>query len=198
MLKPYIAGLVTADGNLSSKESSVSIYTNSPKFARTIKSILREITGRKAEIYQSKGALKVFVFDKHLHSMLNQKYGIPIGKKSSIIAFPHNLSKKSAIEFIRGYVDGDGSIYVDKRRRRNKIQYYPRVEIASKNKRFLKTMRNYLEKLGITCGRITEGRRTFRFRIYSSNVKNFVGKIGFRHPDKFLLFPKPQAVDATV
>lgn len=198
MFEHYIAGLVAADGNLSSSENSVSIYTNNLKFARMIKKILRDLTGKKVEIYQSKGALKVFIFDKHLHSLLNQKYGIPIGKKSNTLSFPENLSRKNAIEFIRGYVDGDGSIYLDKRKRRNKIQYYPRVEVASQSKQFLDDMKYYLEKLNINCGSITKGRRIFRFRIYSSNVQNFVDIVGFRHPGKFLLFPIPQAVDATV
>ena len=198
MSEPYIAGLVTADGNLSSVEDSISIYTNSPKFAKIVKRILRELTGKRVEIYQSKGALKVFLFDKHLHSVLNRKYGIPIGKKSSTICFPKNISKKNTLEFIRGYVDGDGSLYVDKRKRRGKIQCYPRVEIASKSKRFLLSMKDFLENLHVYCGNVTEGSRTFRFRIYSSHVNTFVSKIGFRHPDKFLLFPKPQAVDATV
>ena len=198
MSEPYIAGLITADGNLSSKESSVSIYTNNQKFAKLIRTMLKKMTKNKVSLYRSKGAIKVFVFDKHLYLTMNRKYGIPIGKKSLTILFPEDLTEKETIEFIRGYVDGDGSIYLDKRKRRNKVQIYPRIEIASQSKQFLESMIKHIEKFHIHCGTVTIGRRTFRFRIYSSNVKPFVDRIGFRHPDKFLLIPKPQAVDATV
>lgn len=192
----YLAGLVAADGSLS-KDTGLAIYIKDKVFTKRIRHFLSTVTRSKISIYKSKGAFRVNVFDQSLFGTFNRKFRIPFGKKSDRLLFPKHLSKREKLDFVKGYVDGDGSIYMDKRKRYGIVNYYPRIEIASQSKEFLQDMANFLYDLGIKSGQVTPGKRTMRVRIYANNAKNFIDKIGFSHPSK-TLHPKPQGVDATV
>lgn len=93
------------------------------------------------------------------------------------------------------FKDGDGSVYIDKRKRYGIINHYVRIEIASQSGKFLDDIKDFLYEFGINCGQVTNGRRTLRIRIYSNNANAFIDKIGFSHPAKILPTPKPQGVD---
>ena len=190
----YVAGLIASDGHIS-KDFGVAIYSKNRAFAKYIKSLIEKISKKNVHIYKGNGSLKILVFDKELVEILGKKFRICIGKKCNILKFPIDLTENEKINFLKGYVDGDGSLYIDKRKRYEKIYRYVRIEIASQTKEFLEEMRNFLQKLDIKCGEVTEGKRVFRFRIYSKNAIIFLRKVGFSHPDKIFSFPKPQAVE---
>ena len=190
----YVAGLVASDGHMS-KDSGVAIYSKNRAFAKHIKSLIEKISRKNVHIYKGKGSLKILVFDKELVEKLEKKFRICTGKKCNVLKFPVSLSKSEKINFLKGYVDGDGSLYIDKRKRYGNVYKYVRIEIASQTKEFLEEMRIFLQKLNINCGEVTEGKRVFRFRIYSKNAVIFLRKVGFSHPDKIFSFPKPQAVE---
>ncbi len=127
-----------------------------------------------------------------------KKFYIPRGKKSDKLIFPKSLNLEETINFIIGFVDGDGSLYIDKRKRYNKIYNYPRIEVASQSKEFLEDMIKFLYSIGIKCGKVSKKERCFRFRIYCKNAIIFLNKVGFTHPNKILSFPKPPGVEAAV
>lgn len=181
----YLAGLIAADGHLS-KNDGIAIYVKDREFVKKIVQSLCQITNSKISIYPSKGAFRINVFDKILLNALTQKFKIPMGKKSNCLIFPETLSKKEKLDFVRGYVDGDGSIYIDKRKRYGIINTYPRVEIASQSREFLDKMIVFLYMFGIKSGQVKSAKRTLRIRIYANNAKNFIEKIGFSHPTKIL------------
>jgi intein/homing endonuclease len=191
----YIAGLISADGHLDKNEKSVSIYSNNRVFSERIRFLLKEESGAKAKIYASKNAYKIYSYCPSFYNLLVERYNLFIGRKSHRLKFPENLNLEEIKSFIKGYVDGDGCVYVDKRKRRGKIDFYLRVEIASKSKKFLTKIKKFLEKNKVVCGKIKKGERVFRLCIYASNAKKFVHFIGFRHPEKILSFPIPQGVD---
>lgn len=191
----YLAGLVCADGHLDSGEKSVSIYSNNKPFSEMVRGFLKEETGKNAKIYASKNAYKIYCYCPVFYNFLLDEYGLFAGRKSHRIVFPENLSLEDKKNFLMGYADGDGGVYVDGRRRRGKVDYYLRVELASKNRRFLEGVKRFLNEIGVTSGEIMSGLRAFRLRIYGKNATKFVDSIGFRHPQKIPLFLKPQGVD---
>ncbi len=193
----YLAGLIAADGHIS-KDNGIEIYIKDKKFVKLINKKIKKISKKPIKIYNGKGCKKLIFFDNSIIKQLITKYNLTKGKKCNKLIFPNKINKIEKINFIRGFVDGDGSIYIDKRKRYNKIYFYPRIEIASQSKNFLKSISNFLNTLGITCGKITKKTRCFRFRIYSKNVILFLNKIGFNHPKKILSYPIPPGVEAAV
>jgi intein/homing endonuclease len=191
----YLAGLISADGHLDKDEKSVSIYSNDRTFSEKVRVLLEEESGANAKIYSSKNAYKIYSYCPSFYDLLIKKYNLFAGRKSDRLKFPENLDLKNTKSFLKGYVDGDGCIYIDKRKRRGKINFYPRVEIASKSKKFLTQAKKFLERNNVICGKIKNGKRVFRLCIYANNAKMFVQFIGFRHPQKILSFPIPQGVD---
>lgn|GEM_PF-7064111 len=191
----YIAGLISADGHLDKDEKSVSIYSNNRAFSEKIRVLLEEESGAKAKIYSSKNAYKIYVYCPSFYDLLIKKYSLFTGRKSHQLKFPENLNSQEIKSFVKGYVDGDGCIYIDKRKRRGRINFYLRVEIASKSKRFLIKLKKFLERNNVICGKIKKGKRVFRLCVYADNARKFVHVVGFRHPQKILSFPIPQGVD---
>lgn len=195
----YLAGLVAADGHLEKDGCGVSIYSNNRAFASVARKLLQEIVPTlRVRTYRSKGAWRIYVYSARLCTTLGKQFAIPMGKKSHRILFPRGLSKLESKRFVQGYVDGDGSFYMERRKRYGRVYLYPRVEVASQSKRFLQQLRAWLEDTGIACGQVHGGRRVFRLRVYAGNAAKFMLLIGFRHPNKAPLPPIPQAVDAAV
>jgi intein-encoded DNA endonuclease-like protein len=125
----YILGFLCADGNIIDSENSS--RTRYVQFASKDKEILEKI--RKAlnsnhpiRIRSSQKKLfpngkyytfsKTFYFrigNKKLVSQL-EKLGVP-ARKSKIIKFP-KVPSLYLSHFVRGYFDGDGTVYVEKRK----------------------------------------------------------------------------------
>jgi len=94
-------------------------------------------------------------------------------------------SKKDKVDYIRGYFDAEGGIA-----KSPKVRFY--LYFAQKNLKDLTQVRNYLEDLGIRCGKIHNPSKRadpeyFRFFIAAKSYKDFAKKIGSWHPDKTVL-----------
>jgi intein-encoded DNA endonuclease-like protein len=90
---------------------------------------------------------------------------------------------KNIKEFIRGFLDTDGSVHVDKKK-------YPVISIRSNNEKILRKIQKYLNNLKITSGLFGPettpfGGTVYKLRIYGiRNCKRWLEKIGISNPRK--------------
>jgi DNA-binding transcriptional regulator WhiA len=124
------------------------------------------------------GKYFVRVWSPTIWKILQESYNIPCGKKSKIIKPPDNLSKKDKIDFLRGWIAGDGSVTND----RNK----PKIEIWSKSNEILKWLSIVLSENGIESNLFyARKKKEYILRIGKQNsVKLFSEKISIPHPFK--------------
>ncbi|MEM5790829.1 MAG: LAGLIDADG family homing endonuclease, partial [Candidatus Aenigmatarchaeota archaeon] len=158
-----------SDGHLSKKESAIIIVNRDKEFLeKEVIPLLKELTNKKVSISKSSsgyGDYKylVRVWDKKLQEKLNKIYGIPRGKKSRI-----NLSihEREVMDFILGWIAGDGSITVDRER--------PKIEIWSKDIRLIKFFQKFLFKKKIESSIFKAFNNRFILRISKiDSVKRF-------------------------
>lgn len=89
-----------------------------------------------------------------------------VPNKSKTIKFPDRIPNNLIRHFIRGYFDGDGSVFLKKN---NRIQFY----ICSGSEEFLKGIKNEFEKIGLTYQTIKEASNgVFLLRTYKINDMN--------------------------
>lgn len=92
------------------------------------------------------------------------------------------FSKKDKINYLRGYFDAEGGIA-----KNSNVRYY--LYFCQKDKKDLKKGREYLEELGISCGKLHNPSKRvdpnyWRFFISVKSYKDFAKIIGSLHPDK--------------
>ena len=174
-----LAGIVGSDGHLSKKESAIIVVNKDKEFLeKEVIPLFKELTNKKIGISKSSsgyGDYKylVRVWDKKLQTKLNKVYGIPRGKKSTIKL---SIPEKEMIDFILGWIAGDGSITVDRDR--------PKIEIWSKDIRLIKVFRKFLSKKGIESSIFKTSNNRFILRISKiDSVKKF-SRYRIPHPAK--------------
>lgn len=91
-------------------------------------------------------------------------------------------SQKEKIDYIRGYFDAEGGIAKSKR-----VRFY--LYFAQKNRNDLEEVRNFLEEIGISCGKVHNPSKKvdpdyWRFYIRAGSYVDFARKIGSFHPEK--------------
>ena len=185
----YIAGLVASDGHLrkDDRNKEIEIATSNREFSEMIKNILSKVSKNKVYSRKNKTAYVVCVADKNLHQLLNEKFRIPVGKKSDILV-PPEISEREEIKFfLRGFFDGDSTIHT--RKMRNKK--VPRIRVMSTSSEILIWIKEQLENFGINSGSLFEdkphgfGKKIcYRLEIYGSAVKKFYENINYFHPEK--------------
>jgi hypothetical protein len=183
----YLAGLVASDGHIDKNSNRIEIATSNKRFAGIVYTLLQKVTCNPPHIYQHSSAYTVEVWDEKLCKTLTTKFKIPRGKKSDVLNCPEIFSTSEISNFIRGFCDGDSSPHY--RRMRNKL--VPRIRIMSTSKSILEWIRNQLKKLNIGCSSpfmdMPHGfgcKVCWRIEIYGNNVKTFVKKVGYLHPEK--------------
>ena len=92
------------------------------------------------------------------------------------------LSKKDKINYLRGYFDAEGGIAKSKN-----VRYY--LYFCQKDKKDLEIVKEYLEELGISCGKLHNPSvridpNYWRFFIGVKSYEYFAKIIGSSHPDK--------------
>ena len=144
--KAYILGLIYADGNNFPRHNSITI-----SLQESDKAILEKI--KKEWEYEGnlrfnplnsknpnhKNQYLLNITDEHMSKRLYE-LGV-IDNKSSKIIFPTFLPDNLLSHFVRGYFDGDGNIYIDKKR--NKCQ----TQIVG-TKDFCEHLSSILTKMG--------------------------------------------------
>ena len=174
-----LAGIVGSDGHLSKKESAIIVVNKDKEFLeKEVIPLFKEFTDKKISISKSSsgyGDYKylVRVWDKKLQTKLNTIYGIPRGKKSRINL---SISEREMMNFILGWIAGDGSITVDRER--------PKIEIWSKDFRLIKVFEKFLSKKEIESSIFKTSNNRFILRISKiDSVKKF-SKYRIPHPAK--------------
>lgn len=158
----YILGYIFAEGNINisknrghrealqieSKDRDILYFINKELGKNIYPTYRKRIRKeRKNPIQES---FYITICSKEIINDLT-KLGVPAGKKSRKIKFP-SLPEKCTKYFIKGYFDGDGSIFIlnKKRKYKNKIYsyFYKYLTFKSKSLKFLKELNKKLNSLG--------------------------------------------------
>ena len=155
----YILGYIFADGNISwnpKKGYQALTITASEKDYPHLEMVRKKLSSTKQLIYSNKtNSYRLIINNKRICSKL-MKLGV-IPKKSLIVKFPA-ISKKYVRHFIRGVVDGDGTVRYVKRKR----SPYFEILISSGSKEFImKLAESINESIGVSAKLRMVGRNTF-------------------------------------
>ena len=112
--KAYWLGFLYADGNISISGNRLEVRLADKDYHHLEK--FKEFLNLETKI--RKGTTKTYAFchlsvrNKHLWNMLKDKGCIP--RKSLVLEWPYNVIKNKSllIHFLRGYIDGDGCLYI--------------------------------------------------------------------------------------
>ena len=153
----YIIGFLAADGNISKQGNRIQSQL-SIKDKSHLEKIQKEIGGCEVYEYESNGhkCCGWYCISAQIKKDLAE-YGI-IPNKTGKLNIPKKLKKEYWKDFIRGYFDGDGSIYKDS----NGI----RLSITSANKEILEDINFFLMENGIKPSNIynDHNNKDIRFR----------------------------------
>lgn len=139
----YVLGYIFTDGNVSwnpNKSYWSLTITSSEKDKNHLENIRKLLSSTKPLLYSPKTkSYRLIVTNKKICQKL-MKFGV-IPNKSLTVNFP-NISKEYLRHFIRGVIDGDGSVsYVN----REKSPYFE-IRIFSGSQNFLKRLLKVLNK----------------------------------------------------
>jgi len=153
-----LAGIVASDGHMAKDKSTICVINKNKEFIEDVQLLFEAHCGKKGShrfIDSGFGSKKYLlrVNSAKLVKEFNSKYAIPIGRKSDTI-MPAILDQKESLDFLCGWIAGDGSVTTDRKR--------PKIEIWSKSKAIIEWFGNVLEKEGIE-SRIFEERRKKEF-----------------------------------
>jgi intein-encoded DNA endonuclease-like protein len=113
--KAYYLGLLYADGNVSNKVVSITLQDKDIKILEKFKECLK-YTGPLLTINKTgnrQNQIKLAITSSKLVSDL-LKHGL-YPNKGTTLTFPLTVPKKLQHHFIRGYFDGDGCVYANKK-----------------------------------------------------------------------------------
>lgn len=151
----YILGMLATDGNVAKKENQVNIQLDS-KDEEVLEKIRKEMSiSRPLKIYEradgtGKKMAKLIVFSSTMKKDLAH-YSIVPAKTFSLMP-PEFLKPEYYIDYIRGYFDGDGSIY-------DTIAGSRSISFGGASKSVIAWIRKILaEKYGITCTKVEENK----------------------------------------
>lgn len=146
----YFAGFVASDGHLARKKLSIEISVEDIEILNLFKLAFPKASIRtrartvvlNGHIYKNYKTAVFELCDVKFIKELSSIFSIPIGKKSAIIKFPI-LTEEYERHFMRGVIDGDGSIGVTKAKR-------PFISLITTSKDFASGYCDFIHrKLGI-------------------------------------------------
>ncbi len=137
----YIIGLIAADGHLryhSSKNNSNSLELElSASDIDILNKICSLLETNKPLIYNKvKNTYKLSISNVKIIEDLISK-GIPYKNKTTSICFPTNMPTKYNKDYIRGIMDGDGSIYTERSNNRLHLQFLGSKSMISSIQKFI-------------------------------------------------------------
>ncbi len=157
----YFLGLVITDGHIvsddNSKKYQVAIYTSYPEEKEMLLKLIKKLFNYRAGVssrmygFNKRPNFEVRISSKRLAQILINEFNIPAGAKSLNVSIPEkiknaNIKIKSA--FLRGTIDGDGSVSIKS------------VKIASGSVKFLGDTKELLEQMNIPPGNIIRDNKT--------------------------------------
>lgn len=181
-LKPemvYILGFIFADGNIICTRRNtwfLSIQITDKEILEKIKIELgsSHIISERKKIKKHKQLYRLQIGSKEICEDL-----ISLGlteRKSRTMKFP-KIPKKYLHDFIRGYFDGDGGVWIGlKNKKQNTKTFTISTYFTSGSKDFLESLRDILKQKGIKGGSLVEKVRGFDLK-YSVKDSLFLSKI---------------------
>ena len=153
-----LAGIVASDGHMAKDKSTICVINTDKEFIEDVQLLFEAHCGKRGScrfIDSGFGSKKYLlrVNSAELVRKFNNKYAIPIGRKSDTI-LPADLDQKESLNFLCGWIAGDGSVTTDRKR--------PKIEIWSRSRAIIEWFRCILEKEGIE-SRIFEERHKNEF-----------------------------------
>jgi len=186
----YVLGFLYADGDV--EDADISSRTQYIKFANKDREIIEKIKtllesehpihfrpphtslDKNGHIYRSSRSFYLRIGSKRMFADL-RKFGL-IPNKSKVLKFP-SLPLKYLSHFLRGYFDGDGTIYLEQRRGiKQKLIFKRANTIFSCGSRiFLKDLSNILGRvLNVRKAKIYKGHGDFQIAYFTrDSVKIF-------------------------
>jgi len=161
----WLLGFVAADGYLPiTKGAKYRITITLARKDEDILHLIAQELGYEGPIYQFTASDGVSLssslsFSSKILRQKFEEYGIVNNKTFQLKELP-NLPKEYMLDFIRGYFDGDGSIYEPRGKKIN-------TNFTSANKEFLENVGNYLhQELNLTIPTIHPSHNAFDIRYY--------------------------------
>ncbi len=164
-----LLGIMFGDGCLSRSGDKHSIYISGNKdessYINYINSLFKSIFNKETNVGFRKDENTLFIrfSDKNVFDIF-KKY-LPIGKKYGKLEIPNFIldNEYYFFQFLRGLFDTDGCLVLSKQHKNN--PYYPRIEITSKSKRFLKQILLYLKNVGFYGSISSKGGKSYRLEL---------------------------------
>lgn len=124
--KAYWLGFLYADGAIGSSNNSIEVSLKSGDITH-LQKLASSLGFINKHIYQDDTRCRLNFQNKHLHNQLMNLGCYP--RKSLILTFPskEQVPEEFVYHFVRGYVDGDGSVMIGKNHRGERV--VPRLSI---------------------------------------------------------------------
>lgn len=143
--KAYFVGFIAADGALVKTKTSTSLTITIHSKDRIILDSLKEDIGCDHEVKKlTKKDHVRFVISRKEHIKALNDLGIESNKSLTMPSIIHNIPKEFRKAFLRGYFDGDGSIFKTVTASRPKGRYYVSIRGTED------FLNDYIKVFGIT------------------------------------------------
>ena len=190
----YFLGVLITDGHLQwqnknerhSAQYCVQLYTSYEEEKVMLLKLIKELFEYKAFIRSKKyGWNKRINHEFHINSKelveyLNKRFKIPTGKKSSIIRIPEVISnniEEVKSNFLRGVIDGDGS-----------IKKNVGIELSSSSELFLEDIKLLLDSLSINSRKISKGKTCYIMSL--GRIENLTRLYELCYKDQRYCYPR--------
>lgn len=171
----YLVGLITSDGNLSKDGRHIDITAKEKNFLQRIKESLILVNKVcKKNKGTPKQAYRIQIANKEFYEFL---LSIGLTQNKSLTIGELKVPKEYFIDFLRGCIDGDGSIMAFKHPESKNPQL--RIRLCSASIDFLNWIKKENEKFGVI-GYIKNGKRAYLLEYAMSDSINLLNKIYYK------------------
>lgn len=192
----YFLGILVTDGNMYANTKrgyySIQLFNSYEDETEMLLQLIQFLFSYKSFVRKRKLGFnkrisnEIHINSKKLIYQLKEKFNIPTGAKSKTLRLPKimfNTTKENMYNFIRGVIDGDGT-----------ISKYKIIRIASGSPKFLEDMKHLLKILDIETKDIRYERTAYvlPFRVKSTLElsKQMYSNTKFYYPRKRAKFEK--------
>jgi len=179
-----LAGIIASDGHISNKGYSVRVINTNTEFLKTVAiPLMKKYSGKNPSKYFissgfGNGKFVINVSSKEFWKTFIEKYNIPAGSKSLAIQPPDLPRLENRIDYLLGWIAGDGSVTHDRMR--------VKIEIWSKSEPMILWFRDVLKEMGIGTTIFKEkNKNEFILRVgRKEELLKFYKEMKVPHPEK--------------
>lgn len=188
----YILGFLFADGNIINTKRNTWFWSVQITDREIIEKIKKEINSshiisKKKKINNNKQLYRLQIGSKE---MCEDLVGLGLTQRKSKNMFFPDVPKNYFCDFLRGYFDGDGGIWVGlKSKNKTKRIYTIITYFTSGSKNFLMSLKNILSKSGLSGGSLVKKERGFDLK-YSVKDSLILYKIMYNGKSSLFLARK--------